>query len=96
MGVYNRLEFSLERAAVHAGGKPELCRDHLKAVKAHAEWFETFHAEAVQKRTWVAGASYKTKQGTKLSEKQLIAAFADNGKLAEDRMTEKYCRKPAK
>lgn len=96
MAAFNRLEFSLERAAARAGNKPDVCRNQLKEVKAKAAWFETFHAEAVASHEWIAGATYKTKKGVKLSEKQLIAAFADNGKLAEDRLDEKYCNKPAK
>jgi hypothetical protein len=31
-----------------------------------------------------------------MSEKEIIAAFAEKGKLADDRLTERYCANKAK
>lgn len=93
--VYNRMEFSVERARVRAGDKPEVCTAQLKNIKAMADWFTTFHDESVASKKWVAGARYKTRKGAILTEKQLIAGFADAGKLAEDRLDARYCSKPA-
>jgi hypothetical protein len=93
--AYNRLEHELARAAVHAGAKPELCKAHLKEARARAAWFEEFHTRGVKSGDWIAGATYKTKRGEKLKERDLIAAFADKGKLADDHLVDKYCTRPA-
>lgn len=96
-GGYNRLEFALDRAAAHAGVKPDMCRRHLDDAKRHAAWFAELHAELVKNKQWIAGATYRTKKGVKLAEKAFIAAFAAKGKLAEDRRDDGYCdRKPAR
>jgi hypothetical protein len=96
MAAYNRMEFAFERATAHAGNNPELCKGHLKTAKMRAEWFEPFRAGSIAKHDWIAGATYKTKKGAKLSEKQLIAAFAEAGQRADDRLDDRYCNKPAK
>lgn len=93
--AYNKLEHALDRAAVHAGKAPDACKAQLKDAKAHAAWFEEFHADAVKSGEWVAGATYKTKKGDKLTEQALIAAFADKAKLADDHLLDKYCTRPA-
>lgn len=93
--AYNKLEHALDRAAVHAGGNPDRCGQHLQEAKNHAKWFAEFHADAVKSGSWITGATYKTKKGEKLPEKAFIAAFEAKGKLADDRLIEKYCAKPA-
>jgi hypothetical protein len=93
---FNRLEFALERADAHAGSDPDRCKAQLKDAKREADAFEQFHADAVKSGDWIAGATYKTKKGAKMSEKEIIAAFEDKGKLADDRLTERYCAKKPK
>jgi hypothetical protein len=93
--AYNRLEFRIERAEAHAGVRPEMCKEQLEEAKAQAKWFEGFYDEARKSGSWVAGATYRTKKGARLEEKALVAAFADKAKLADDRLTERYCSKPA-
>lgn len=93
-GAYNRVEHSLARAQVHAGAHPELCKAHLKDAKASAAWFDGLHADMVKEGTWIAGAVYKTRAGVKLKESELLAAFADKAKLADDRLLAKYCAAP--
>jgi hypothetical protein len=90
-GAYNRVEHNLARAQVHAGVHPELCKAHLKDAKANAAWFDELHADMVKEGKWTAGAVYKTRSGAKLKESELIAAFADKAKLADDRLVAKYC-----
>ena len=93
--AYNQLEHHLDRAAVHAGTDPERCKAHLKQAKAEADGFEQLHTDLVKRKEWVTGATYKTKKGAELSEKDFISSFAEKGKLADDRLLEKYCAKPA-
>jgi hypothetical protein len=93
--AYNRLEHYLDRAAAHRGGAPDRCKDHLKQAKERAEWFNNMHAEMVKSGKWITGATYKTKKGAKLKEKDFIASFAEKGKLADDRLLEKWCSKSA-
>lgn len=94
--AFNRMEHAFDRAAVHAGKDPELCKQHLKAAKAQADWFAEFHTSAVKSGDWIGGATYKTKKGAKLKEKEFVAAFADKGKQADDMLLAKYCASPAK
>ncbi|MBA3817332.1 MAG: hypothetical protein H0X17_00435 [Deltaproteobacteria bacterium] len=94
-GGYNRLEHHLDRAAVHAGKDPERCKGHLKNAKAQAAGFETLRADLVKSGEWKSGATYKTKKGAQLKEQDFIRSFAEQGKLADDRLLEKYCDKPA-
>jgi hypothetical protein len=93
--LFNRMEHALDRAAVHAGKRPDRCKKHLEEAKKQADWFAQFHADAVKSKDWVGGATYKTKKGVKLAEKELLAAFETNGKLADDRLLAKYCTKAA-
>jgi hypothetical protein len=89
--AFNRLEFALERADAHAGTDPDRCKAKLKWAKQEAEEFDKLHAEMVKSHEWIAGATYKTKKGAKMSEKDIIVAFTERGKLADDRLTERYC-----
>ncbi|MDQ3369438.1 MAG: hypothetical protein M3680_28765 [Myxococcota bacterium] len=91
---YNRLEHHLDRAAVHAGKDPERCKGHLKNAKAQSENFDKLRADLVKSGDWKSGATYKTKKGAQLKEPDFISSFAEKGKLADDRLLEKYCDKP--
>jgi hypothetical protein len=94
--AFNRLEHALDRAQVHAGSNPQLCKTHLKDAKSRADWFAEFHADAKKSKSWISGATYKTKKGQKLDEGAFIAAFKDKGQLADDRLLGTYCDSPAK
>jgi hypothetical protein len=94
--AFNRLEHALERAQVHAGTNPQLCKAHLKDAKSRADWFAEFHADAKKDGSWITGATYKTKKGQQLKEPAFIAAFKDKGQLADDRLLGKYCDTAAK
>jgi hypothetical protein len=96
VAALNRLEHALDRAELHAGKDPDRCKKHLKEAKAQAAQFDKLHASAVKSGDWVSGATYKTRKGAKLSEKELLAAFATKGKLADDRSLDDYCAKPSK
>lgn len=94
--AFNRLEHALDRAQVNAGKNPELCKAHLKDAKSRADWFAEFHADATKDKSWIPGATYKTKKGQKLADSAFIAAFKDKGQLADDRLLGGYCDSPAK
>ncbi|MBA3404525.1 MAG: hypothetical protein H0U13_07585, partial [Gemmatimonadaceae bacterium] len=64
-------------------------------AKAQAAGFETLRADLVKSGEWKSGATYKTKKGAQLKEQDFIRSFAEQGKLADDRLLEKYCDKPA-
>ena len=89
--AFNRLEHALDRAQVHAGTDPKLCKAHLADAKARAEGFAELYADSKKSGSWIAGATYKTKKGQQLKEAALIAAFKDKGQLADDRLLGKYC-----
>jgi hypothetical protein len=93
--AFNRMEHALDRAEIHAGSKPELCRAHLKDAKSRADWFAEFYEEATKDKSWIAGATYKTKKGKKLKEAAFVSAFKEQGELADDRLLGKYCDAPA-
>lgn len=94
--AYNQLEHALARATVHAGKSPDRCNQHLQIAKAAATDFAEFRADSIKRGSWQSGATYKTKKGEKLPEKEFVAAFEAKGKLADDRIVEKYCAKPQK
>ena len=71
-----RLQFALERAAFHAGKDADKCKKFLEEVKSQATWFVTFRADAIKSKSWITGATYKTKKGEKLPEAKFVAAFA--------------------
>jgi hypothetical protein len=89
--AFNRLEHALDRAQVHAGTNPQLCKAHLADAKSRAAWFEEFYTDSKKTGSWNAGATYKTKKGKQLKEPSFIAAFKDKGQLADDRLLGKYC-----
>ena len=95
-GAFNRVEFAFERAAAHAGKDADKCKKFLEEAKQQAEWFAKFREDAIKSKSWVSGATYKTKQGVMLPERELVAAFATKGQDAEEMLDNKYCRKPAK
>jgi hypothetical protein len=94
--AFNRLEHALDRAQVHAGSNPALCKAHLKDAKARADWFAEFHADSKKRGSWVGGATYKTKKGQKLKEADFISTFSEKGELADERFLGKYCESPRK
>jgi hypothetical protein len=94
--AYNMVEFALERAAAHAGKDAEKCKKFLGEVKQQAEWFAKFREDSLKSKSWVSGATYKTKKGVKMAEKDFVAAFANKGQEAEEMLDNKFCRKPAK
>lgn len=94
--AFNRLEHAFDRAQVHAGSNPQLCKAHLKDAKAQADWFAEFYADAKKNKSWITGATYKTKSGQKLAEAAFIAAFDEKGQLADDRLLGTYCDSKAK
>ncbi|MBA3398136.1 MAG: hypothetical protein H0T89_36255 [Deltaproteobacteria bacterium] len=94
--AFNMVEFAFERAAAHAGKDPDKCKKFLGEAKQQAEWFAKFREDAIKSKSWIAGATYKTKKGVKLPETEFVSAFAKKGKDAEEMLDNKYCRKPAK
>jgi hypothetical protein len=91
--AYNMAEFALERAAFHAGKDPDKCKKFLEEVKSQATWFAEFRDESIKSKSWITGATYKTKKGEKLPEVKFVAAFAKKGQDAEEMLDNKYCRK---
>lgn len=53
--------------------------------------FEAEHDRLVKSKTWIANATYRTKGGTKLKEKELLAAIAADEKLVEERLDSGFC-----
>jgi hypothetical protein len=94
--AYNEMEHHLDRAQVHAGSVPDRCKEHLKAAVQNWENFQQIRDELTKSGNWISGATYKTKKGAKLKEKDFIASFEDKAKRADDRLLAKYCNKPAK
>ncbi|MEJ7598885.1 MAG: hypothetical protein WKG01_13335 [Kofleriaceae bacterium] len=94
--AYNMVEFALERATAHAGKNPDQCKKFLGEVKQQADWFAKFREDSIKSKSWISGATYKTKKGVKMPEKEFVAAFAKKGSEAEDKLDNKFCRKPAK
>ncbi|CAN5498550.1 hypothetical protein BH11MYX1_BH11MYX1_30810 [soil metagenome] len=95
-GFYNRAEHDLERAAANAGKDPELCRKQLTDAKAQYAEFVAQKTQLQKSGGWIAGAVYKTKKGIKMKEKELITDFDAKGKLADERLLDKYCKAAAK
>jgi hypothetical protein len=91
--AYNMAEFALERAAFHAGKDADKCKKFLEEVKTQATWFAQFRDESIKSKSWITGATYKTKKGEKLPEAKFVAAFAKKGQDAEEMLDNKYCRK---
>jgi hypothetical protein len=96
MASYNRMEFAMERATAHAGENPELCKKHLNEAKKLAAGFEQLHTDAVKSKQWIAGATYRSKKGSKMTEKEMIASFATIGQQADDHLADHFCSKPQK
>lgn len=94
--AYNMTEFAFERAAVHAGHDVDKCKKFLEEAKNQAAWFAKFREDSIKDKSWISGATYKTKKGDKLPEAKFVAAFAKKGQDAEEMLDNKYCRKPAK
>jgi hypothetical protein len=94
--AFNKAEFALERAAAHAGNDADKCKKFLEEAKQQGEWFAKFREDQIKSKSWTSGATYKTKKGVKLSEKEFVAAFAKKASAAEEMLDNKYCRKPAK
>ena len=89
--MFNELQHHIARAEVHAGTRPDRCKAHLKDATKLWEEFQSFHDDAVKSHGWIAGATYKTHAGEKLSEKDLLAKFEQQAKLADDRVLGDYC-----
>ncbi|MDQ3338730.1 MAG: hypothetical protein M4D80_26490 [Myxococcota bacterium] len=94
--AFNMVEFAFERAAAHAGKDADKCKKFLEEAKQQAAWFAEFREDSIKNKSWISGATYKTKKGVKLPEKAFVAAFAEKGKDAEEMLDNKFCRKPAK
>ena len=93
--AFNRTEHAFDRAAVHAGKAPDRCKAFLKKATQEAEGFAQFREESIKSKSWISGATYKTKKGAKLKEKEFVAAFAQKGEQAQEMLDNKYCAKPA-
>lgn len=93
--AFNRLEHAFDRAAVHAGKAPDRCKTFLKKATQEAEGFAKFREDALKSKSWISGATYKTKKGAKLKEKDFVAAFVQKGEQAQEMLDNKYCAKPA-
>lgn len=94
--AYNMAEFAMERAAAHAGSDVDKCKKFLEETKKQATWFAQFRDDGIKDKSWITGATYKTKKGEKLPEAKFVAAFAAMGKDAEAKLDNKFCRTPAK
>ncbi len=90
---YNELEHHLDRAQFHAGRAPDRCKEHLKGAVKNWENFQSIKEELDKSGDWVSGATYRTKKGEKLVEKEFIASFKEKGELADERLFDKYCSK---
>ena len=90
---YNEMEHHLDRAQFHAGVAPDRCKDHLKGAVKNWENFQSIMESLKKSGDWISGATYRTKKGDKLKEKEFIASFKEKGELADERLFDKYCTK---
>ncbi|MFT3693749.1 MAG: hypothetical protein QM831_11450 [Kofleriaceae bacterium] len=91
--AFNKLEFALERAKANVGTKPDMCKAQLKWAQDLVKAFNTDHDNLVKSKKWIAGATYRTKAGKKLKEKEFLAAFDSDSKLVDERIDSGYCTK---
>lgn len=89
--AYNEMEHHLDRARFHAGRAPDRCKQHLKDAVKKWEGFSTMMEEMKRSKEWIGGATYRTKQGVKLKEKEFVASFEEKAVQADEQLTEKYC-----
>jgi hypothetical protein len=89
--MFNELEHMMDRADVHAGIRPARCKEHLKNAFKKWETFRDFRDGLKKSGDWVEGATYKTKKGEKLKEKDFVAKFEKLGTLADERALGDYC-----
>lgn len=89
--AYNVMEHHLDRARVHAGKAPDRCKEHLKGAVKSWESFSSMMADMKKSKSWISGATYRTKKGAKLPEKDFVASFEEKASNADDKLTEKYC-----
>lgn len=89
--AYNEMEHHLDRARFHAGKAPDRCKQHLKGAVARWEGFSSMMADMKKSKSWISGATYRTKKGVKLSEKDFVASFEEKASKADEKLTERYC-----
>jgi hypothetical protein len=92
--AYNEMEHHLDRARFHAGRAPDRCKQHLKAAVKGWEWFQSMMEEMKQNKKWVSGATYRSKKGELLKEKDFVASFEEKASSADEKLTAKYCSRP--
>jgi hypothetical protein len=93
--MFNIMEHAIDRGDAHAGVRPERCKNQLKFAFKVWEEFRDFRDDLKKSGEWIEGATYKTKKGEKLPEKDFVAKFEKLGKLADTRVLGDYCTKPA-
>jgi hypothetical protein len=91
--AYNEMEHHLDRARFHAGRAPDRCKQHLKDAVRNWEGFSAMMEEMKKSKEWIGGATYRTKKGEKLKEKDFVASFEEKAGQADEQLTEKYCAK---
>jgi len=87
----NEMEHHLDRARFHAGKAPDRCKQHLKDAVKNWEGFSSMMEEMKKGKEWISGATYRTKKGEKLKEKDFVASFEERAGQADEHLTEKYC-----
>ncbi len=90
--TFNRMEFALQRAAVHAGKDVDACKKQLGLAKELSAEIATRRASD----DWNSEMAYLTRYSGKLDDKQFGAAAADRGERADDRLESGYCKKRQK
>jgi hypothetical protein len=90
--TFNAMEFALQRAAVHAGKDVAACKKQLGVAKERSEEIAAFR----KTDSWDAEMAYLTRYSGKLDNKEFLAAAADRGERAEDRLESGYCKKRQK
>jgi hypothetical protein len=90
--TFNWMEFALQRAAAHAGKDVAACKKQLGVAKERSDEIAAFR----KTDSWDAEMAYLTRYSGKLDNKEFLAASADRGELAEDRLESGYCKKRQK
>ncbi len=92
--AYNEMEHHLDRARFLAGKAPDRCKQHLKDAVKNWENFSSMRDEMKKSKEWISGATYRTKKGDKMKEKDFVASFEEKAGEADEKLGEKYCARP--
>jgi hypothetical protein len=92
--AYNEMEHHLDRARFLAGKAPDRCKQHLKDAVKNWESFSSMMEEMKKSKEWIGGATYRTKKGVKLKEKDFVASFEEKAGQADEKLGAKYCARP--